>query len=555
LRWNPDAGLEVDTQAYENLCAASLRESAVALYSGDYLEDFYDHWVLAERERLRELHASNLIALADERRRALDYPGAIAFAQSLLRLDPLREDALRRLMSLRFAAGDRSGALADFEAFSRQLRDELMADPMPETIALREAIRSNDLSTLESGGPPAPRLMRPAFPFIGRGAALRALAQVWDTAARGAATIAIVSGEAGIGKSRLIGELVALVESQGGRVMTGTTAAIEAEPYQSVAEALRGALPLLRVDRIEPGTLAALSDLVPGVGEIAPDLPRLPELAPDRDRRRFFDAVEAAFAHVAEKRPLLVVFEDLHWAGVATIELLDSLVRRLHGKSILVVISFREEEVGANHPLRDFVRRLQPQHASHVALGPLEAADVRSLVASVQDGGGEQLARDLFAASDGNALFVTELLRERLSGTSTSAGHARPAVPGGIAGTVIARLERLAPAARAMVETAAVTGVGFDAEVVREVCGWSFAEVFEALDELLDRALVRMSPYRRGDYAFSHQLVHAAVYEAIDETARRALHRRVAKTLERLFPDRRTCGPRPRTEHYAARSF
>ena len=122
LRWNPEAPLELDTNSYERLSSAKQREAAVALYRGDYLEDFYDEWVLPERERLRELQSTNLVALVEERRRALDYPAAIAFAQSLSRLDPVREDTLRRLMSLRFAAGDRSGALADFEIFSRRLR-------------------------------------------------------------------------------------------------------------------------------------------------------------------------------------------------------------------------------------------------------------------------------------------------------------------------------------------------------------------------------------------------------------------------------------------------
>jgi DNA-binding SARP family transcriptional activator len=539
LRWNPDAALEVDTLAYENLCAAGRGEAAVGLYRGDYLEDFYDHWVLAERERLRELHAANLIALADTRRRALDYASAIAFAQSLLRLDPLREDALRLLMTLRFAAGDRAGALADFEAFGRLLRDELQTDPMPETVALREAIRANELDTLERGQPAAPHMVPPAFPFAGRGSALKALVHAWETAARGFAATAIVSGEAGIGKSRLIAELTALAETQGGRVMVGTTASIETEPYQALAGALRGALPLLRLDRIEPATLAALSALVPSLRERVPNLPLLPELAPDRDRRRLFDAVEAAFAHVAEKRPLLVVLEDVHWAGAATIELLDSLVRRLREKSILVVVSFREEEVGANHPLRDFVRRLEPERSVHVALGPLDFEDVRALVDAALPGADrKQLAHDLLTASDGNALFVTELLRERLSGADPSAGETAAALPAGIARTVLGRLERLAPRVRSLVETAAVTGVGFDAEVVREVCGWGFAEVFDALDALFDRALVRLSPHRRGDYVFSHQLVHAAVYGSIDAPTRRALHRRVAKTLERLFPDR-----------------
>jgi DNA-binding SARP family transcriptional activator len=534
LRWNPEAPLELDTQAYERLSSSGKREAAVGLYRGEYLEDFYDEWVLPERERLRDLQSANLVALVDERRRALDYPGAIAFAQALLRLDPLREDAIRRLMSLRFAAGDRSGALADFETFGRRLRDELSIDPMPETIALREAIRSNDLNTLESGRLVIARTARPAFPFAGRSAPMQALRAAWEAAARGTATTAIVSGEAGIGKSRLIAELVTLAEAQGGRVMFGSTATIETEPYQPVAEALRGALPLLRFDRLEPVKLAALSSLIPELRELAPNVPELPQLEPERDRQRLFDAVESAIGHLAEKRPL--------------IELLEFLLRRLRGKSVLALISFREEDVDTSHALRGFLRRLESAHARHVTLGPLEEDDVRALVAGIATEERDALARELFAASEGNALFVTELLRDRLSGISGAA------VPAGITNTVVARVERLSPPARSLVETAAVVGSGFDAEVVRQVCGWSFAEVFDSLDELLDRALVRTSPQRRGDFAFSHQLVHAAVYAAVEETARRGLHRRVARTIEGLFPERPSLGASV-ARHFDAAGF
>jgi DNA-binding SARP family transcriptional activator/tetratricopeptide (TPR) repeat protein len=540
LRWNPAARLEIDTNAYERLSAAGQREPAVELYRGDYLEDFYDDWVLPERERLRELQSANLVALIDERRRALDYPGAIAFAQSLLRLDPLREDAIRRLMSLRFAAGDRSGALADFETFGRRLRDELSTDPMPETLALHEAIRSNELAAVENAVVSAVRVARPGFPFTGRIAALKSLRNAWEAAARGHGSTAIVSGEAGVGKTRLIGELVALAESQGARFAFGTTAAIETEPYQPLAEALRGAIRLLRFERLEPVKLAALSALLPEVRELVAKLPELPALEPERERRRLFDAVESALEHLAEKRPLLVVLEDLHWAGGSTIELLEFVVRRLRTHSALVVVSFREEDVDGGHALRAFLRGLELQHSSHVALGPLDADDVRALVAAAVPGENEALAAGLFAASEGNALFVTELLRERLNDAAAEAAPAGvgETVPPGIAATVIARVGRLSPGARTLVETAAVVGVGFDTEVVRQASGWSFAEVFDALDELLDRALVRESPQRRGDFAFSHQLVHVAVYTMLDDEVRRRLHRRIARTLEQLFADR-----------------
>jgi DNA-binding SARP family transcriptional activator len=532
LRWNPDAALTIDTQAFEERSAAGELEAAVELYRGDYLDDFYDDWILPERERLRALQSANLVSLVDQRRRALDYPAAIRFAQSLLRLDPLREDAIRRLMSLRFAAGDRSGALADFETFSRRLHDELSTDPMPETLALHEAIRSNDHSTLESAPSESARVARPRFPFVGRAAALQTLQAAWEGAARGSAGTVIVSGEAGAGKSRLIGELMALAEAQGGRVMFGTTAVIETEPYQPVAEALRGALPLLRLDRLEPAKLAALCALVPSVRDRAPGVPQLPHLAPERDRQRLFDAVESAFEQIAEKRPLLVVLEDLHWAGAATMELLEFLARRMRTKSILLVVSFREEDAEGMHALRAPLRQLEHPRSSHIALGRLDVADVRALLASAAPEQSDALADDLFTASEGNALFLTELLRERLSDPQAGA------LPTGIVSTVIARLNRLAPASRSLVEIAAVAGAGFDAEIVRQVGGWSFAAVFDALDELLDRALVRASPQRRGEFSFSHQLVHSAVYASIDETARRWLHRRVGKTLEQLFSER-----------------
>jgi len=536
LRWNPQAPLSLDTIAYERHCSAGELDLAVPLYRGDYLEDFYDDWILRERERLRSIQAANLAALVDRYRGALDYPAAIAFAQSLLRLDPLREDGIRRLMSLRFAAGDRSGALADFEIFARRLHDELAADPMPETIALHEAIRRDEHSTLESAVLTGRAEVRvPRFAFTGRAAALQTLRRAWENAARGSATTSIVTGEAGVGKSRLIGELVALAESQGGRVIFGTTATTETEPYQPIAEALRGGLPLLRLDRIAPIKLAALASLVPGVRDLVTALPTLTTLEPERDRQRLFDAVETAIGHIAEKRPLLIVLEDLHWAGAATIELLDFLSRRSNGKPLLLVASFREEEVDGNHPLRPFLRRLDDASSNHTALGPLDIDDVRALVASAAPELSDVHARDIFAASDGNALFVTELLQERLSGASSE-----ETLPAGIFETVSSRVKRLTPSARLLAETASVTGAGFDVEVVRQVCGWSFAEVFDALDELIDRALVRASPQRRGDYTFSHQLVHAAVYGLVDDRARRGLHRRVGRTLEHLFAERRS---------------
>jgi DNA-binding SARP family transcriptional activator/RecA/RadA recombinase len=533
LRWNPDAALLVDVFEYERLSAEGRYDAAVALYRGDFLDGFHDDWALLERERIRELHSANLVFLLEERRRDLDYSAAIGYAQKLLRIDPLREDAVRRLMQLRYASGDRSGALLEFESFGRRLHDELAAEPMPETIALHETIRRNDV--VRDGGPPAERrpagLERAGLPFVGREAPFAALCRAWDAAAHGAGSTVVVSGEAGIGKSRLIAELVARAQSQGGRVAFGATTPVEAEPYQSVVDALRGALPILRYERIDPVKLAALSTLLPEVRDAVPDLPASPPLEHERERSRLFDALETALAQLAEKRPLLVVLEDLHWASSATIALIDFVARRLRGAPALIVVSFREEDVAASHALRAFVRGLPLQPGGHIALGPLGVDAVRALVAKVLARDDVTLADELHAGSEGSPLFIGELLNERLSGAGA-------AVPAGIVETVRSRVDRLTERARVLMETAAVAGTGFDAEVLRQVCGWSFAEVFDALDELVDGAIVREMQQRRGSYGFTHQLVHAAVYGMLDADVLRAVHRRVAKTLVAMFPDR-----------------
>ena len=197
-------------------------------------------------------------------------------------MDSLREDALRRLMSLRYAAGDRSGALADFEAFNRHVREELDTDPMPETIALREAIRRDDGVAVQPGAP-APSQAGAGFPFVGRRDVLRSLRRAWESAARGHGATVLLSGEAGIGKTRSIGEFAAHVAAQGGRVAFGATSATEAESYQPIVEALRGVLPLLRFEALDARKLAVLATLLPEVRDSAGSAP---PRAVDRQRAR-----------------------------------------------------------------------------------------------------------------------------------------------------------------------------------------------------------------------------------------------------------------------------
>jgi DNA-binding SARP family transcriptional activator len=525
LRWNPEAPIEVDVTQYGPLVAAGERERAAALYRGDYLEDFYDEWVLAERERLRQVHAANLSALIEERRKALDYRPAIAFAQQLTAMEPLREDAIRRLMALRFAAGDRSGAIADFERFRRRLREELATDPMPETVALREAILRGQSPTLESIASVTTQSARSGFAFVGRDAELQTLRERWAESAHGHGSVVLISGEAGAGKSRLLGELGALVEAQGGRVVTGTTSPIESVPYQPVVEALRHAVPLLQPSRLSAPARAAIATVVHDVPWKGAEPMPLTPVDPQRDRTRLFAAIVAAFEQIAEQRPLALIFEDLQWAGLSTQDLLQVLIPQVCKRAALIVVSVREGDPGEAVAVA-MLRRSAPERLAHVALGALSRDAVRELVAISAPALTSKQADEIYVASDGNALFATESLREHMS-------EQQPSLSSTIAETVKARMTHLSTPARTLLDACAVAGGGFEAETVRATCGWTYAEFYEALDELFDQSLVRESPEHRGQLRFSHQLTHAATYDAIAPDVRRRLHHRVARTLQR----------------------
>ena len=217
---NPDASLHVDVVEFESAIASpATRAHAVTLYDGDVLAGYDDEWIVIERERLRARYADALIELAAERRRERDFAAAGAYAERLLGHDDLREDAARELMAVRYESGDRGAALATYERFAARLRELLGVDPMPDTVALAAAIRANVMlpseETFETTD--VVRHWEPAF--AGRDGELATLRRAWARAARGNGTTVFVGGEAGIGKSRLVAELSAIVRAQGGRVV------------------------------------------------------------------------------------------------------------------------------------------------------------------------------------------------------------------------------------------------------------------------------------------------------------------------------------------------
>ena len=561
IQWNPLSEFWLDVAEFERGCADSnALEEAVSLYTGDLLETSYDDWIFFERERLREMYFAALNHLIIQQRCARQYAQALAFAQQLLGRDPFREDAARQVIALRYEMGDRAGAIAEYERFATRLRQEMGVAPMPETQSLHEtvlrqgrlpgALQSGVAETAEPGGL-APlgglssglRPTIPLLPFVGRQSELERLQARWSRAARGVSAasggLLLLSGEAGVGKTRLTRELALQAESQGARLLSGGETPGASIPYQSIVEAFQSALPLLASLKGETQRLAALSALLPDLRQRR-ELPQLPPLNPDQERLRLLDAAAGILESMAGPRPLLLILEDLHWASESSLALLEFLTRRIARLPVLIIGTYREEDTHRGHPLRLVRRRLEQEKlAEHLALRRLNEQAVSAMLeqfhlsdrsAGAPDG---NLAQRLFTASEGNPLFLEMLLR---SWQETGLLE-ETALPQRLKTAITLRLGQLSPPGRAYAEMAAVFGPLFDAEAAREAGGWDECQALDALDELLDRRLVR-DLGRLNEYTFAHHLIQSTLYSEIPPPRRKRRHRRIAEVLESLYPER-----------------
>ncbi len=545
-QWNPASDYWLDCAEFERLTNhPGTHAQSLALYTDDLLQDLYDDWIIHERERLRNLYFKTISDLITQLRAERDFARAMAYAQILALRDPLREDAARVMMTLAYEMGDRAGALKTFDEFSRRLRDEIAVEPMPETLVLRDQIARNARLPImdrlnESNGNRAltPKkdfiLPAPLLPFVGRADELIQLKTRWERAARGNGNLAMISGEAGIGKTRLTAELARIAEREGARVLYGGTAPDESTPYQAIAEALRAALALVATLDLEPIWLAALARLIPELRQRRPDLPTLAALDPERERARLFEAITLTVVALAAPRPLLLILEDLHWATATTIGLLEYLVRRATNHSILILITAREEESARTHPLREFRRKLENENLFHIGLGRIASPAVSAMLAQMS-GLNPELAGALAARSEGNPFFLGELIRE------VNEGHLEmmEGAPSGVRAIIMDRVSRVGALARSVAEIAAIVGGSFSVELAREVGGWSESETYDATNELLDRQIIREAGGRGAfPYVFSHHLIQETVYAEQDSDARKRRHRRAASVMQELFRDR-----------------
>lgn len=508
---------------------------AMDLWGGDFLAGFslrdspeFDDWQFYQAETVRREVASALEGLAEGHAAAGRLEEALGAARRWLALDPLQEEAHRRLMRLQAAAGDRSAALRQYRECVRVLDRELSVAPLEETTALYHAIERGEVPAevpaVRAAAVPSPVPARSAYPMVGRAGEWEGLVAAYRAAATGGG-FAVVEGEAGIGKTRLAEELASWAAGRGAAAVAVRCHQGESGiPYGAVVDALRGALARDRewVGRVSAEALSEAARLVPGLGP-AGEAPAEGDAA----RRRLLEgAASAMAASVAGDPPGILVLDDLQWADEGSVDCIAYLLRRLPDAPILVLATWRSEEVPPGHRLRQIAAAARRAGSgTTVVLGRLAPGDVEELVSAAAVPG--EAAGRLFRETEGLPFFLIEYLGAMAGGTIDSGGEWT--VPGGVDDLVRSRIRGASETPRQALSAAAVIGRGFDSNLLRLVSGRSEEETVAALEELEGRGLVRA--LAEGVYDFTHERIRDVAYGETSLARWRALHRRAAEAL------------------------
>ncbi|MCW5857424.1 MAG: AAA family ATPase [Caldilineales bacterium] len=568
----PEVDCWLDSDAFADLAARrdlDAAQEAVSLYRGDFLDGFYDDWVISERYRLEALYTEALARLMTGREVQGDFEAALAAAGRLLACDPLREDAHRLAMRTFAALGRRGAALEQYRRCQNVLRKELGADPMPETTALAEAIRSDRLgesvgtaTTPLQSEPPVP-LTGGRDPFdaltrgrlVGREQEWTRLRARWVEAKAGRGLPVFIRGEAGRGKTRLMEDFSQWVRWQGGRVLWGRCFEFERVlPYQPVAEALHSLLPSLAADEaatLSAWTLIEVERLAPEIGELRPRAWPAPGGANDADPQHLFEGVARFLSELSGHGPILIVLEDLHWATGPTLDMVHHLAQRLNGRPALLAITFRPEALASDHPLNAMSRRLSREGKAEVlTLAPLALQDVERFVNEMSGRGEEarSLAGWLYRETEGNPFFLMQVIKAlfeagvlRMEGSVwqgelTQAIRARLPLPATMGEAILARARRVPETTQEALSVAAVLGREFDFDLLAAIWGQGEEATLAAVEDLLRHRLIEEGTGPLGrDYAFTHHKIQEVLYAELPQQRRRRIHGRVGEGMEHVY--------------------
>ena len=494
-----DSDVDVDLLAiHRELGSSPARATTETLkraaerFGGEFLDGLdlpecyrYHEWWTAERESIRTLRVTVLSNLVDRLRETPE--AALAYARARLLVDPFAEPAHIAVIELLSALGRVRDALQQYESCRRMLEGQLGARPSAALERARAAVSGSrqapdDIRSPAASAEPVPA----ARPLFGRGVERDQIRERVAAAAAGRSRDVLwITGEPGIGKTRLLEEVASQVRAAKGIVLAGR--AYEAEmvrPYGAWIDALRST----ELTLTEPSIRTDLA-------------PLLPELGGDGsggDRTRLFDAVVRLLEDLTkDTRPVGVLLDDVQWFDEASTALLHYVARALADSRVMVACAARSAELNDNPRVVGLARGLRRDgRLAHLPLERLDAGAICELVRAL----GVQVDLDrVVAESEGNALFALEIARALVRGESSLSDT--------VEGLIVERLAQLDERARPLVPWAAALGRSFNPESLRAVSGLAPAELVGAMEELERRGVIRASASAGATYDFTHDLI------------------------------------------------
>ncbi len=379
--------------------------------------------------------------------------------------------------------------------------------------------------------------------FVGRKTEIAELGRLLEDSRAGRGRIVTIAGEAGIGKTHLMSEVAAIADAGGSQVLWSQMVEDPvAPPYLPWLLALRG-----YVQRADDQSLVA--DLGSGAGAVADILPelrdrlRLPASRPPKEsdsaRYQLFDSVTRFLLAIARRKPLVVLFDNLHLSDQSSLSLLEYYARQLTTTPALVIAAYRDSDVGASHPLRDALGRLSRtvgyETLALAGLGHDEVAELLRL--KLQSPVPPALVDVVRRRSDGNPLFVGQVAadlarRDTTLAEATSDGHFD--IPDSLREVIARRLATVGDEVLDVLRIAAVTGRDFDAALLTRLCPDTALPVLLLIQRAADAAIV--SAVGTGRFRFLHALFREVLYGDLDADERVRLHQTAAEALQQL-PD------------------
>lgn len=402
---------------------------------------------------------------------------------------------------------------------------------------------------------PLERLVRGRL--VGREAEKAEVAAAWRQAAAGESQVLLLSGEPGIGKTRLVRELIALAEFSGGAAYLAECYAEGGAPYAPVGQIIQAALPAEGADglgtQLSPIVLADLLTFAPALRARFPGVLPNPPLEPQAEQQRLFESALDLCQRRAQRRPLLIVLDDAHWADGGTLFLVRYLARRLRALRlpVLLVLTYRETELDQARALNDVVSDLLRERlAARLKLTRLTRAQTGELLTVMFETEiSVELVDGLYRETEGNPFFIEEVCKALVEQGliyRAGAGWQRRAmdemqIPQSVRLAIQSRVSQLDEQAQTTLRLAAVIGREFDFALLHQAGELDEEALVEALEvaeraQLITEVRHRHQPGREA-FSFVHALIPAALRESLSGLRRHRMHKRVAATLERLRPD------------------